>query len=673
MKTIFAPAIWLVGRLSYRHKLLLTGITFALPIFLLGGLLLLGKQQDIHHLQRERAGLALQLPALQLLAAIQDHHGAFQGAAAGDSGFAALLPQRRQAVAAALETVTRTQAGPARGLDNEAAWTDLTQHWQALAATSPDNDDGLDAHSELTQLTRNWLGQVSDASGLRLDGDTATAALVDTLSVKLPLLVESLGLARDVGIGAVARKRLKSSLRQRLTVVRGTLDPLVVWSGENLDKALALHPELQAGLEGPAGALSSGVLGLEEYLTTKVIDTTDFDISPADYGARGDTALSSVLTLAQALAPAVDGLLAARQAHLENIRNLVAAGLVLMSLLLIYGFVAAYISIMRGIAGLQEAAAVMASGDLRARVVPVSRDEVAKAAASFNAMAETFTGLIRGTAGAAGQVALAVDELQASSAQVEAASGQQTDAAARTAAAVQQLTVSITEVAEHARETARMAEAADTAASQGEARAQAAAQDMGEIVAGVQETVGVIQALEGRSREIGKVVQAIQEIAEQTNLLALNAAIEAARAGEHGRGFSVVADEVRKLADRTGASTREIGATIGAIQDDIRQAVSGMGESGQRVSGSAQLVQGLAEALGEIRSAVGQSALHVRDIVDATAGQTEAGTDIARNVQAIADMAEENHAAIHAAVEASTELAQLAGRLTASVAGLTTD
>jgi len=50
-----------------------------------------------------------------------------------------------------------------------------------------------------------------------------------------------------------------------------------------------------------------------------------------------------------------------------------------------------------------------------------------------------------------------------------------------------------------------------------------------------QEVAESIAALEGRSEEIGKIVDVITEITEQTNLLALNAAIEAARAGEAGR------------------------------------------------------------------------------------------------------------------------------------------
>ena len=64
------------------------------------------------------------------------------------------------------------------------------------------------------------------------------------------------------------------------------------------------------------------------------------------------------------------------------------------------------------------------------------------------------------------------------------------------------------------------------------------------------------------TKEIGAIVDVIDDVADETSLLALNAAIIAAQAGRaRARRSAVVADEIKDLADRVLSSTKEIGSS----------------------------------------------------------------------------------------------------------------
>jgi methyl-accepting chemotaxis protein len=116
--------------------------------------------------------------------------------------------------------------------------------------------------------------------------------------------------------------------------------------------------------------------------------------------------------------------------------------------------------------------------------------------------------------------------------------------------------------------------------------------DVSQFVASTQ---GKLSVFVESVQTVEQLTAGIQDVANQTNLLALNAAIEAARAGEAGRGFAVVADEVRNLARKTASITRKIDDLTLAIRDssaDLGRDMDGAVHRIERVGNLVGTVQG---------------------------------------------------------------------------------
>jgi methyl-accepting chemotaxis protein len=192
---------------------------------------------------------------------------------------------------------------------------------------------------------------------------------------------------------------------------------------------------------------------------------------------------------------------------------------------------------------------------------------------------------------------------------------------------------------------------------------------LGEIKSKTQASSQRIVALSEKSKQVGKIIYAINDITDQINLLALNAAIEAARAGEQGKGFAVVAGEVRKLAEKTSRSTEEISQLITDIQSSTNATVLATEETLRSVEKGVIIADSMAKSFEDILVTVSDTAGSIRQIQLSCQQQENATGQIAGSMSQISAGMKLSVASSKQTVAAVDQLEGMAKRLRSLIAG----
>lgn len=233
----------------------------------------------------------------------------------------------------------------------------------------------------------------------------------------------------------------------------------------------------------------------------------------------------------------------------------------------------------------------------------------------------------------------ASDQVSAGAEQVSVGSQSLAQGATEQASAVQELSATINEIdtsAQNSAETAKTAkEKADQAAGQVQIsndRMRELSQAMDDIYSG--------------QRDIGQIIDTIENIAFQTNILALNAAVEAARAGSAGKGFAVVADEVRSLASKSDQAAKQSKAIIETSLSHVERGKS--------------LAEEVSSSMQQTVASASEAISYMEKVADNAISESQSIEQLTTGVDQISAVVQTNSATSEESAAASEELSSQA-------------
>ncbi|WP_297573481.1 methyl-accepting chemotaxis protein [uncultured Deefgea sp.] len=306
--------------------------------------------------------------------------------------------------------------------------------------------------------------------------------------------------------------------------------------------------------------------------------------------------------------------------------------------------------------------------DFTKRIDVHNKDEIGVSLVALNSLLDTLQASLKKLAHVGSQVGVCVNGLSNSSAELSSASRGVSESASSMAAGVEQVTVSVTHVADRAQQCDMTAREAGRLAGTGGEVIDNTINSINQIADQVRQSAGQVENLKDRTNSITSVVNVIKDIADQTNLLALNAAIEAARAGELGRGFAVVADEVRKLAERTSSSTQEITSMVSEIQNEANHTVQTMQQTVRQVDNGVSMAHEASTAISNIRKSADDVVAQVSEISSSMREQSTASAMMAQQVERVAQMSEESSSVAEQTASEGGRLKSLGNELDEAIA-----
>jgi two-component system chemotaxis sensor kinase CheA len=395
MRILCEPAVRVMNRLKYVYKFALIGFLIVMQAAVLIYLLVAELNKNIDFAARERLGLVYNRALVVLLDEAQSYRSLQYSAAMESRPAGEALREQQARVDAALEGVAAADRLVGAELDTTWKLQVLRGDWEALKQETA--QFGPDRANVAFELHTRWLNQITAlmqhagySSNLALDADLDTAYLSDSVLRKLPLLIDALGQAEglvallpDGGNAAPADK-------DRFLAVAGLIRATLQQADQNAQTVFRRNEGVKARLKALNDTVNDSVPIYVWNFEQKADGTQGQNIPRQLLTSAGKRAMVSALALYTEELNAIEQLIDVRVARFSRDRNIVTGFTVGVLLLVCYLFLAFDTSVRKGVYQLNTLMDSAAKGNLAARGIIHSQDEMGALTRSINSMLQAL-------------------------------------------------------------------------------------------------------------------------------------------------------------------------------------------------------------------------------------------------------------------------------------------
>lgn len=639
-KSLMLPGIKFMAQLNYAAKFGLISFLFMVPLVVLSGQVFLAAFESMKKTELEIAAVSdvralsdfvVYLEATRDLASVATHKQDQALRSAASERLTALPKKTSALIDLVVDETLRTSLEEWRskflprfsmvGEHRQPTFLDQFNYYQGSI-------------DEIYLITR----QYGQRTGISLDPDTNVQRLSTVLLVDLPSVERSLGLGHAAGMFAMVEQYLQSNTYDLMNLVYDE----VLTAQPKVDLVITSAEAVGAqSLTDSASSLRAFIDELRMILDDEIIVAASVEMPWSEFDQIYNEKSADLKNIKDEVFPLIESILNQRLSSQRTRVTTLVLVLVGALSVIVYLYLAFFISIRSSIKHFASVSRTVASGDLTREIKFDGRDEMGQLRDVFNQMIVNIRQTLTAVQESSGAVSMNVN-------QVEDIANRSRQAVESQLAQTRQVSEIISDVARGAGEVTSLAEAAEQAAATGQTKSDEAGKVVERVMGEVkrlseemEHSMAAVNRLADNSTSISTILETIKSIAEQTNLLALNAAIEAARAGEQGRGFAVVADEVRTLASRTQGSAQEIESLISEVQQNIVKAVDTMRVNRDMVETTVENSVQVSDTLGEIQISMGDIQGKTSLIVSTAAEQKHSADNLHTNLESIRSTGEE--------------------------------